>query len=304
MQGPSAAQHPDPFGVDRQRLRLRAGTTEKIKGSYLPFTPGTHRALLSFADAECGEFCYELCGAADLPAAFLDQKALIPLEGLQTVEVPLNFVSHQLENARRLYAEKHPLGKEKEQLVKLRADIGALDKDKGERTLDYTVTCSSKLIAAPQSLTLRLPVAGGGGGGGPPSNTNNSGNDSSRLGSPVVAQRNTKGGNKGGASSAAAAAASNVLKLSLRPVGTGTYPAQLVLTSNWDVRVVEVTITAQCMGQQALLELEAAARQSVSGVFVCEGGRGRAGQMESSAGKQTVPSSSWIALFPGFKLRC
>jgi hypothetical protein len=60
--------------------------------------PGTKRR-----DADCGEFCYELVGEAGLPAAFSEQKAQLVPGGSGLVEVPLPFVNHQLEAAKRLF---------------------------------------------------------------------------------------------------------------------------------------------------------------------------------------------------------
>lgn len=77
----AAASFPDPFGVDRARLRLRAGAGDKLRGAYLPFALGGTRATLVFRDAECGEFCYELRGEAGLPAACLEHKAVISQDG-------------------------------------------------------------------------------------------------------------------------------------------------------------------------------------------------------------------------------
>ncbi len=78
----------DPFGVDRPRLRLRAGAGEKIKAFFLPFSPGTsqsesgssHRSTLVLKDSECGEFCYELVGVVAPPAPCLEHKAVVSQE--------------------------------------------------------------------------------------------------------------------------------------------------------------------------------------------------------------------------------
>jgi len=56
----------------------------------------------------------------------------------------------------------------------------------------------------------------------------------------------------------------NLLKLGLKPVGCGVYPARITSTSPYDVRVVEVELTAQSLGQSCSLELECPARQQVS----------------------------------------
>lgn len=74
---------PEAFGVDRHRLRLRAGASEKLKASFLPFKLGEHRATVMFADLDCGEFCYELVGDVGMPAIFLDHKATVGLDGVQ-----------------------------------------------------------------------------------------------------------------------------------------------------------------------------------------------------------------------------
>ena len=203
---------------------------------------------------------------------------------MQTVEIPLDFSNYQLEAAKRLYSEKHPLGKEKEQLSRLRTEIGR--SEKGERLLEYTITNSSSLICSPETVALRVgssssssgaitAAAGGTSAGAGALTTGPSG--TSRVPSatsskpPAIATQqqlqrgltlNTRAAAAGGAGGVGGSP--NVLKLSFRPTGTGVYPARLLLTSPWDVRVVDVEIVAQCMGQTALLELECAARQSVS----------------------------------------
>ncbi len=65
------------------------------------------------------------------------------------------------------------------------------------------------------------------------------------------------------ASKQAPGSSTNCLKLSLKPQGTGAYPARLLLSSPYDVRVVMVELTAQSAGAQFALELECAARQSI-----------------------------------------
>jgi hypothetical protein len=59
------------------------------------------------------------------------------------------------------------------------------------------------------------------------------------------------------------AAAGNIMKLGLKPVGPGVYPARLVLTSAYDVRHIELAVTAQAKGQACALELDCPARQKV-----------------------------------------
>lgn len=58
---------PKPFGVDRQRLRIKGNAEESLKGSFLPFTLGQHTCSIVFEDASCGKFVYEVTGETSLP---------------------------------------------------------------------------------------------------------------------------------------------------------------------------------------------------------------------------------------------
>jgi hypothetical protein len=105
---------PEPFGLDRQRLRLKAGASEKVKLSFLPFVMPANpppaasttrprkagkaatqqaqdatqaaafvRCLLVLRDSECGEFTYELLGEVGQPGVFLQHEAKIWVDGQQ-----------------------------------------------------------------------------------------------------------------------------------------------------------------------------------------------------------------------------
>lgn len=172
----------------------------------------------------------------------------------QVVELQLPFPNHLLENAKRSYTEKHPLGRDKEQLSRLRSDIGSAN-ERGERVLEYTVTCDSPFFTAPAAVTLKSS--------GPPQ----SAQDATAASSPAVTRLNspTQGARvASGMQQQQGHAGGNMLKLSLKPVGPGVYPARLVLTSAYDVRHVELQVTAQARGQACILELECPARQQVS----------------------------------------
>jgi hypothetical protein len=200
----------------------------------------------------------------------------IPPNLQQTVELQLPFTNHLLEAARRTYADKHPLAKDKEQAAKLRCDIGR-SSDKGERLLDYSISCSNSLVTCPQALLLKAGAAGGGsssaGAAGAGGSRAASANSISKPGgsSPAAAAARAAFGSTNGISGAGqqqqgldGAGKDNVLRLGLKPVGVGIYPARLVLTSPYDVRVVELEVTAQSLGQSCVLELECPARQQVS----------------------------------------
>jgi hypothetical protein len=101
----AASLFPEAFGLERHRLRLRAGASEKLKLSFLPFQmpplqpqPATSdghsvaaaaapkaltHSLLLLSDGDCGEFAYELYGEVLLPAPFLEHKATVGLQGPQ-----------------------------------------------------------------------------------------------------------------------------------------------------------------------------------------------------------------------------
>lgn len=352
---------PEPFGIDRHRLRLKAGASEKLKLSFLPFVmpaaaappPSSPakgqqgrqtgskskgqqeppaaplvRARLVLKDSECGEFAYELCGEIGQPAAFLQHEAKVGLDGtqvrieavmkglfamtavrlsggssgqpcclpakteqtswfvsvavdpsiMQVVEVQLPFSNHLLENARRSYAEKHPLGRDKEQTSRLRADIGSIN-EQGQRVLEYVVTSDSPFFTVPPAIVLKSsPPAqsaaqqDAGGSSSPDVGSSRGGSSQSARGQTAAGASSGKAAGTGAAASTSnanaqqAAAASNVIKLGLKPVGPGVYPAHLVLQSAFDVRHIDVQVTAQARGQSCALDLECPARQQV-GLF-------------------------------------
>lgn len=102
-----AKSFPEPFGLDRHRLRLKAGASEKLKLSFLPFllpaapvqaapqkgrktsAPAEQqpappvRSLLVLKDSDCGEFTYELLGNVGQPATFLQYEAKVGVDGVQ-----------------------------------------------------------------------------------------------------------------------------------------------------------------------------------------------------------------------------
>jgi hypothetical protein len=194
----------------------------------------------------------------------------------QTVELQLPFTNHLLEAARRTYADKHPLAKDKEQAAKLRCDIGR-SSDKGERLLDYSISCSNSLVTCPQALVLKAGALGGNAGGAGvggsravSANSVTKADVSSPAAAAARAAFGTTNGGSGGQQQQGAdgAGKDNVLRLGLKPVGVGIYPARLVLTSPYDVRVVDLEVTAQSLGQSCVLELECPARQQVGEMYI------------------------------------
>lgn len=182
---------------------------------------------------------------------------------VQIVELQLPFNNNLLESARRTFTDKHPLAKDKEQAAKLRSDIGRTN-DKGERLLEYTVTCSNSLMTVPQTLVLRAAAtpasaaaAAAAASGRSAVSTTGAVVGMNPPASPPMQQQRPV------ADKDSKSKDENILKLQLKPLGTGIYPARLTLTSLYDVRVVAVEVTAQSMGQTAVLEMECPARQQV-----------------------------------------
>lgn len=182
---------------------------------------------------------------------------------MQAVELQLAFCNHLLENAKRTYTEKHPLGHDKEQLGRLRTDIGSMN-ERGERVLEYTVSCDSPFFTAPPAVTLRSNAPT------PPqeATATSSPATTSRLGSAKGRERPSSKQQQQQQHPAVSTAGGkdtlpNAIKLGLKPVGAGVYPARLVLTSAYDVRHIELQVTAQARGQTCALELECPARQQV-----------------------------------------
>lgn len=69
----TASKHkmfPKPFGIDRQRIRIKANAEETLKGAFLPFTLGQHTCSIVFEDVSCGKFVYEITGDTSLPQPF------------------------------------------------------------------------------------------------------------------------------------------------------------------------------------------------------------------------------------------
>lgn len=56
----------------------------------------------------------------------------------------------------------------------------------------------------------------------------------------------------------------NSLKLELTPIGTGIYPDRIMFKSPYDIRVVDVEISAQCLGQTFNLDFKTMARVPVT----------------------------------------
>lgn len=156
--------YPAAFGLDRTRLRLKAGATDKLRASFLPFTMGTHHCTVMLKDKDAGEFVYELVGEAGLPAPAMDVRGVVPLEAsVHAYDLFVPWSNAQLDSAKRTFLEKHPLAKDKEQAALLKVDVF-----KTSQELEYNVSQTNSLIVCPSKLALvpsataPLPVEKGG----------------------------------------------------------------------------------------------------------------------------------------------
>ena len=107
--------------IDDSFVSLQGGQ-EKIRGFFLPFTLGTHYCTLVFKEKDLGQFSYELVGEASLPAPSLETKGTVPLEGPHHCPLFVPWINPPLEAAKRLFMEKHPLAKDKQQVAYLKSD--------------------------------------------------------------------------------------------------------------------------------------------------------------------------------------
>ncbi|MEW5300161.1 MAG: hypothetical protein WDW36_003110 [Sanguina aurantia] len=143
---------PDAFGLDRLRLRLKQGASEKVRGFFLPFTLGSHFCTVLLRDKDQGEFAYELVGSSTLPGPLIEAKGSVALElpaPLQTFDITVPYINTQLEAAKRLFLDRHPLGKDREQAALVKADPFKL----------ATTARSRPQTAPPPPHTRKPPVA-------------------------------------------------------------------------------------------------------------------------------------------------
>jgi hypothetical protein len=117
MQTPGQQIFPNAFGIGKTRIRLKRNAEETITGFFLPFTMATHYCTLSFTDKTQGSFCYELVGSVLLPSVMVEHQFTIDLNSPEPQTIQLAVVNQQLEVAKKLFMDSHPLAKEKEQLA-------------------------------------------------------------------------------------------------------------------------------------------------------------------------------------------
>ncbi|KAL0021413.1 hypothetical protein WJX79_003538 [Trebouxia sp. C0005] len=248
---------PKPFGIDRQRIRIKANAEETLKGAFLPFTLGQHTCSIIFEDASCGKFVYEVTGDTSLPQPFNKFRFQVAGDGPQTRDISLPWNNGQIDAARRTFLDRHPLAKNKEQV--------ALAKGEGEAisaSVSFSVEKNSSRIEVPEAFTLHrstmpkseapVPAAAASAAAGAPALTRKLSKSPRESAEPAVTNRAPAPGPDG--------APLNNLRVTLHPAGAGTYPSKVVLASGGDVRVLDVEFIAVKTGQQVVLEFNSPAR--------------------------------------------
>ena len=224
-----ASIYPDSFGVDRKTLRCKKGDRVQLTVTYLPFTIGAHAATIAFEDATYGRFIYALNGSADYPAPSTTTKTQVGVTpAAHSVVVP--FVNAPLELAKRMFLERHPLAKVKEQAEKIRSAQPL------PPSVEYSVHAHSTYMTIAPAITL--------------------------VQNPAKAKKEMTAG-ADGKPREVTIAGDNTMAVNLTPKGAGVYPAKVVLSSPFDVRVLLLEFTAASKETAASLEFECSARQLI-----------------------------------------
>ena len=250
---PQAEHYPDAFGCERIRMRFREGATERLDLMFLPFVPGTHRCYVVLEDPKMGAFRVEVTAKALLPPP--QQKIIQSIETHNPVpqDIPLGFANPQLDAAKRLFLERHPLAKVESQVARLQI----LDQLRNDY-LVYAVERNNPLFTSAGAVLVKARVdegdaksKGKGGKGG----NGKSGNDGAAKKSTPI---------KGGKDDPPPEPESNNLRVEVQPRGAGKYPGQIKLSSIVDVRIFDVTFDAVEGSTEVKLDFNCPARHSVT----------------------------------------
>lgn len=244
-QGTSECGYPPPFGISKQLIRMSKGAEEKIRSAFLPFTPGLHRCLIWFSDVEHGRFCYELIGQALNPAVYSEHEFSVDLRE-NLLHIPISCRNAQIENAKKVWFQQHPLAKDKDlaKLCKARQPcvhlrLGHLflfhllhriwNRECGSDSnwcagdeMRFEVEHASSIIQCPKTITV-----------------------SDRAGRAEKFGHNTE------------------LRLELKPVGIGLYPDRLILRNDHEIRVIDVMINVQELEHSYTLAFQCKARKGL-----------------------------------------
>ena len=132
-------------------------------------------------------------------------------------------------------------------------------------SVSFSVEKNSSRIEVPEAFTLHrstvpkseapAPAATASAAAGAPALTRKLSKSPRESAEPAVTNRAPAPGPDG--------APLNNLRVTLHPVGAGTYPSKVVLASGGDVRVLDVEFIAVKTGQQVMLEFNSPARDKL-----------------------------------------
>ncbi len=132
-------------------------------------------------------------------------------------------------------------------------------------SVSFSVEKNSSRIEVPEAFTLHrstmpkseapVPAAAASAAAGAPALTRKLSKSPRESAEPAVTNRAPAPGPDG--------APLNNLRVTLHPVGAGTYPSKVVLASGGDVRVLDVEFIAVKTGQQVMLEFNSPARDKL-----------------------------------------
>ena len=252
---------PDAVGVDRKAIKIKKGASVDLNITFLPFQVGTYMSTIIFEDEKLGRFVHELQGEAKPPLPLPVVPFKCDNKGAHPREVPLPFLNEKFELAKRMFIDRSPVSKIKEQMgIYKAASVNA-------ESVSYQVFPSSTMMGCADVLTLKdvvkkAPVAKAAAEGG-----------ARRKTEPTAEGSGLSEGNVGMAAAAAAAArekekeaagaAPNALVVTLVPKGPGIYPGQITLVSPYDTRVVDVEFTAMPTVQRVSIDFECLAGQKI-----------------------------------------
>ena len=132
-------------------------------------------------------------------------------------------------------------------------------------SISFSVEKNSSRIEVPEAFTLHrstvpkseapVPAAAASAAASAPAFTRKLSKSPRESAEPAVTNRAPAQGPDG--------APLNNLRVTLHPVGAGTYPSKVVLASGGDVRVLDVEFIAVKTGQQVMLEFNSPARDKL-----------------------------------------
>ncbi|KAK9844614.1 hypothetical protein WJX74_004677 [Apatococcus lobatus] len=140
---------PEAFGTDRGRVRIKGKLEEPVRVSFLPFKLATHKACMILEDSICGKFVIELVAEVSLPKPSTRLSFQMTGEGSQSMEVPVSWPNVQIETARRIFLERHPLARSK-----LEAAIAKAEGLELPHVLHFRVEHSSSFMQMPNTLVV------------------------------------------------------------------------------------------------------------------------------------------------------